>query len=309
MDRFDALQAFARVVEAGSFTKAAQTLQLSKTTVTQLVQQLETRLRVKLLNRTTRQVKVTADGAAYYERVLRLLADLEDADTSLSGASASPRGRLRVDVPSPLASMILMPALPDFHAHYPEIQLHLGVSDRMVDLIGDHVDCVLRGGEMADSSLMARRIGELPLGIFAAPGYLKQAGTPQHPRELEDAQHRVVGFFRAGSGKVAPMAMRRDGEQLELYGRYTVAVDDGNAYLAAGLAGMGVIRLPLYMAQPHVARGELVPLFEGWHFDPMPVYLAFPPNRHVSAKLRVFIDWVAELLARHVPVAGLSVKR
>lgn len=130
MDRFDALQAFARVVEAGSFTKAAQTLHMSKTTVTQLVQQLEARLRVKLLHRTTRQVRVTADGAASYERVARLLADLEDADTSLSSASASPKGRLRVDVPSPLARMILVLALPSFHARYPEIQLDLGAARR-----------------------------------------------------------------------------------------------------------------------------------------------------------------------------------
>ena len=165
MDRFNAMQAFARVVEAGSFTKAAQTLHMSKTTVTQLVQQLEARLRVKLLNRTTRQVKVTADGATYYERVVRLLADMEDADTSLSSAVASPRGRLRVDVPSPLARMILMPALPEFHARYPEIQLYIGVSDRMVDLIGDNVDGVLRGGEITDPSLIARHVGNLALGV------------------------------------------------------------------------------------------------------------------------------------------------
>jgi len=119
MDRFDAMQAFARVVETGSFTKAAETLHLSKTTVTQLVQQLEARLRVRLLNRTTRQVNVTPDGAAYYERVLRVLADMDDAETSLSGGLSSPRGRLRVDVPSPFASMILVPALPNFHAKYP----------------------------------------------------------------------------------------------------------------------------------------------------------------------------------------------
>ncbi|MFN3440420.1 MAG: LysR family transcriptional regulator, partial [Acidovorax sp.] len=195
MDRFDAMQAFARVVEAGSFTKAAQTLHMSKTTVTQLVQQLEARLRVKLLNRTTRQVKVTADGAAYYERVVRLLADLEDADTSLSSAVASPRGRLRVDVPSPLARLILMPALPAFHARYPEIQLHMGVSDRMVDLIGDNVDCVLRGGEITDPSLIARHVGDLPIGVYAAPSYLQRAGTPLHPGELEDPHHRTVGYL------------------------------------------------------------------------------------------------------------------
>jgi len=306
MDRFDAMQAFARVVEAGSFTKAAETLHMSKTTMTQLVQQLEARLRVKLLNRTTRQVKVTADGAAYYERVVRLLADLEDADTSLSGASASPKGRLRVDVPSPLARMILVPALSAFHARYPDIQIDMGVSDRMVDLIGDSVDCVVRGGELTDQSLRARRVGELKLGVFAAPSYLERAGTPSHPNALEDTHHRIVGFIWAHLGKAFPYAMRRDGESIAVQGRYVLAVDDGNAYLAAGLAGLGILWLPDYMSEPHVACGELVPLFEGWRLDPMPLYVAYPPNRHVSAKLRVFIDWVAKLMAQHAPVAKTS---
>lgn len=305
MDRFDALQAFARVVEAGSFTKAAQTLHMSKTTVTQLVQQLEARLRVKLLNRTTRQVKITPDGAVYYERVVRLLADLEDADTSLSSALASPKGRLRVDVPSPLARLILMPALPAFHERYPEIQVDMGVSDRVVDLIGDNVDCVLRGGEVTDPSLIVRHVGDLRLGVYAAPSYLERAGRPRHPRELIDTHHRTVGYLRSRSGKVAPITMRREDEQIEVQGRYVVAVDDGNAYLAAGVAGMGVLWLPHYMAEAHVAQGELMPLFEdGWQCDPMPMYVAFPPNRHVSAKLRAFIDWVVGLMAVHAPLAG-----
>ena len=182
MDRFNAMQAFARVVETGSFTKAAETLHMSKTSVTQLVQQLEARLRVRLLNRTTRKVNVTADGAAYYERVVKLLADMDDADTSLSNASALPRGRLRVDIPSPLARMIVVPALPEFHARYPDIQLDMGVSDRMVDLIDDGVDCVVRGGELTNLSLMARRVGDLSLGVYAAPGYLESAGVPSHPQ-------------------------------------------------------------------------------------------------------------------------------
>jgi len=304
MDRFDAMQAFARVVEAGSFTKAAETLHMSKTSVTQLVQQLEARLRVRLLNRTTRKVNVTADGAAYYERVVRLLADMDDAETSLSSASALPRGRLRVDVPSPLARMILVPALPAFHARYPDIQLDMGVSDRIVDVIGENVDCVVRGGELTDQSLMARRVGDLQIGVYAAPSYLERAGTPSHPRELEDTHHRIVGFLWARTGRVLPYAMRCDGESIEAHGRYVLAVDDGNAYLAAGLAGLGILWLPDYMAKAHAARGELVPLFEGWRCEPMPLYLAFAPNRHVSAKLRVFIDWVVELMARHAPVIG-----
>jgi len=303
MDRFDAMQAFARVVEAGSFTKAAETLHMSKTTVTQLVQQLEARLRVKLLNRTTRKVNVTADGAVYYERVLRLLADIDDAETSLSGASTLPRGRLRVDVPSPLASMILVPALPAFYERYPDIQIDMGVSDRIVDMIDENVDCVVRGGELTDQSLMARRVGDLQLGVFAAPSYLARVGMPAHPRELEDSHHRIVGFLWARTGKAVPYALRNHVESVQIKGRYALAVDDGNAYLAAGLAGLGVLWLPKYMSKTFEARGELVPLFENWSLDPMPIYVAFPPNRHISIKLRVFIDWVAELMAQHAPVS------
>lgn len=304
MDRFDAMQAFARVVEAGSFTKAADTLHMSKTTVTQLVQQLEARLRVKLLNRTTRKVNVTADGAVYYERVLRLLADMDDAETSLSGASSVPRGRLRVDVPSPLARLILVPALPDFYARYPDIQIDLGVSDRIVDIIDENVDCVVRGGELTDQSLMARKVADLPLGVFAAPSYLARVGTPAHPLELEDSAHRIVGFLWARTGKPVPYALHNPGERLQIKGRYALAVDDGNAYLAAGLAGLGVLWLPKYMSKDSEASGALVPLFKDWSLDPMPLYVAFPPNRHISLKLRVFIDWVVELMAQHAPVSG-----
>ncbi|WP_024697938.1 LysR family transcriptional regulator [Pseudomonas avellanae] len=302
MDRFDAMQAFARVVETGSFTKAAGTLHMSKTSVTQLVQQLEARLRVRLLNRTTRKVNVTADGAVYYERVVRLLADMDDAETSLSSAASLPRGRLRVDVPSPLASMLLMPAMPAFHARYPDIQIDMGVSDRIVDLIGENVDCVVRGGEISDQSLMARHVGDLQLGVYASPGYLQQMGTPAHPLDLENSSHRIVGYLWARTGKALPYAMHRDGEQVRVQGRYTLTVDDGNAYIAAGLAGMGILWLPDYMARPHLARGELVPLFQDWQLDSMPMYVAFPPNRHVSIKVRVFIDWVIELMAEHAPV-------
>ncbi|MES3708732.1 LysR family transcriptional regulator [Pseudomonas putida] len=299
MDRINAMQAFTRVVETGSFTKAADTLNMSKTSVTQLVQQLEARLRVRLLNRTTRKVNVTADGAAYYERVIRLLADIDDAETSLSSASTAPRGRLRVDVPSPLARLLLIPALAGFYARYPDIQLTLGVSDRIVDIIEENVDCVVRGGEITDQSLVARHVGDLKLGVYATPGYLQRAGTPLHPRELEEGPHRTIGYLWFRTGKALPLVLHHGEERIEVQGRSALTVDDGNAYLAAGLAGLGVLWLPHYMAKPHLASGELVPLFEDWHLAPMPLYLAFPPNRHVSAKLRIFIDWVIELMAQH----------
>ncbi|RZT04025.1 DNA-binding transcriptional regulator, LysR family [Duganella sp. CF402] len=295
MDRFDTLLAFVRVVEAGSFTKAAQTLHMSKTTVSQLVQQLEARLQVKLLHRTTRQVRVTPEGAAYYDRVVRVLGDLEDADNDLTDELAAPRGRLRIDVPSPFARLILMPALPDFHRRYPDIQIDMGVSDRNIDVIGENVDCVVRGGEITVPSLVAKRIGDLKLGLFAAPDYLRREGTPSHPAEIK----QIVGFLLSSSGNVRAAKMRRGGEEsVAVSARYIVAADDGNAYLAAGLAGMGVLWLPHYMAQPHAARGELTPLLEDWTIDPMPMYLAYPQNRHISAKLRAFMAWIDELMAK-----------
>ncbi|KAB7767051.1 LysR family transcriptional regulator [Xanthomonas maliensis] len=301
MDRFDAMLAFARVVETGSFTKAAETLQLGRASVTQLVQQLETRLRVKLLHRTTRKVQVTADGAAFYARTLRLLAELEDAESSLSAAAAVPRGRLRVDVPSPLARLVLMPALPAFHARYPEIQLHMGVSDRNVDVIGENVDCVVRGGAIAEQSLSARHIGDLQAGLYAAPAYLARHGMPADPGALAQAPHHCVGYLR-GDGHVLAHRLRRGEETVQLRGRHVVATDDGNAYLAAGLAGMGVLWLPQYIAAADLARGTLVPVLDDWALAPMPMFIAFPANRHVSAKLRVFIDWVTGLMSEHAPV-------
>ena len=304
MDRFDAMRAFARVVEAGSFTKAAQTLHMSKTTVTQLIQQLESRLRVRLLHRTTRKLGVTPDGAVYYERVIRLLADMEDAENSLSSAAMTPRGRLRVDVPSPLARLILVPALPAFHARYPDIQIDMGVSDRGVDLIGDNVDCVLRGGQITDQSLIARHVGDLQIGVYVAPSYVERLGAPAHPRELQNTDHCIVGFLSSRTSKIDPLVLCSENERIEITGNYVLAVDDGNAYHEAGLVGLGVIALPNYMAAAHQAVGALIPLFTQWRISPMPLYLAFPPNRHVNAKLRVFIDWIVELMEQHVPIAN-----
>jgi DNA-binding transcriptional LysR family regulator len=304
MDRFDAMQAFARVVETGSFTRAAETLQINKTTVTQLVQQLEARLRVKLLNRTTRRVNVTADGAVYYERVTRLLVDMAEAEASLSISATAPAGKLRVDVPSPLGRILLVPALAGFYERYPGIQIEMGVSDRPVDLIDENVDCVLRAGQITDPSLVARHVGDLRYGVFAAPNYLQRAGVPVHPRQIAEANHHVVGFVSARSGKALPFVLRRGAQSINVQGRQVLAVNEGGAYVAAAVAGLGISLVPMYMAEPHVARGELVALFEGWHSDPQPLYVAYPPNRHVSARLRVFINWLAERMAVHAPLVG-----
>lgn len=298
MDQLAAMRAFVRVVEAGTFTRAADLLAIPKPTLTKQVQALEAHLRTKLLNRTTRRVTVTPDGAAYYERALALLNDLDELDSSMTLSQAAPRGRLRVDISASLALLVLVPALPDFFARYPDIQLDLGVTDRAVDLLGENVDCVIRGGDLTDPSLVARRIGDIHRITCAAPAYLERYGMPTHPRELE-TDFPTVRYFNARTGRLLELEFERDGEALELHGSYMVAVNDGNAYLAAGLAGLGIIQLPTFMAQPHIGAGRLVPVLTAWTTESFPVFTVFPPNRHLSARLRVFVDWIAELFAGH----------
>lgn len=295
MDRIQAMQVFARVVETGSFTRAAESLNLPKGSVTKLVQQLEARLKVRLLNRTTRQVTVTADGAAYYERTSRVLNDLEDIEASMGNAQANPSGRLRVDVGTSVARLIVIPALPEFYRRYPDIQVDLGVTDRPVDLISDNVDCVIRGGELVEQSLVARRVGNMRLVTVAAPSYLREHGTPQHPSELEFDGHRTVNYFSTRTGRPYPHLFERDGEKLELSGRYRLAVNEANAHTAAVLAGLGVSQVALFGAAPHLRSGELVQVLADWTRPAIPLHIVYPPNRHVSAKVRAFVEWVVDL--------------
>jgi DNA-binding transcriptional LysR family regulator len=297
MDQLSAMRAFVRVVEAGTFTRAAQLLDIPKPTLTKQVQQLEAHLRAKLLNRTTRRVSVTMDGAAYYERALRLLGDLDELDASMTLAQARPSGRLRVDCSSALAISVIIPALDAFHARYPEIQLDLGLSDRAADLVGENLDCAVRTGEIADQGLIARRIGEMQIITCAAPGYLARHGTPQHPRDIDDS-HRVVAYRPALGGRVLPMIYQNQAETIEVTGRYAISLNEGMGYLAAGLAGHGIMQLPTFMAREPIAQGRLVPLLLNWCTAPKPLHIVYPPNRHLSNKVRVFVDWLAELFAR-----------
>lgn len=293
MDQFQALRVFARVVEAGTFTRAAESLQMPKATVSKLIQGLESHLRVKLLNRTTRQVTVTVEGAAYYERTSRLLAELDEIDTSLGNAQACPQGRIRVDVPSTIARDVLIPRLHDFHARYPDIQIDLGVGDRLVDLVSDNVDCVIRGGNIVDDSLVARLLTRMNFTCCAAPSYIERYGQPTHPNDLLET-HWVVAYFSAASGRIFPFDFTRGDERIELSGRYRLSVNDGNAYMAAGLNGHGIVQAPGCMITELITAGQLVPVLEDWTIDPLPLYAVYPPNRRISAKVRVFVDWTVE---------------
>lgn len=299
MDQIAAMRAFVRVVETGTFTQAALSLDMPKPTLSKHVQMLEAHLHTKLLHRTTRRVAVTPDGAAYYERAVRLLADLEELDGDMAQSQASPKGKLRIDVSASLAQLVIIPALPDFHARYPEIQIDLGATDRPVDLIGENVDCVVRGGELKDQSLIARRIGEMHFVTCAAPSYLERHGTPRHPTELEQ-NHKVVSYFSAGSRRTFPFEFAMNEERYEVDGRYIVSVNDGNAYVAAGLAGLGIMQAPSFMVEPYIREGTLQIVLGDWSSDPEPLHVVYPPNRHLSNRLRIFVDWVAELFAREI---------
>ena len=297
MDQIQAMRIFVRVVEAGTFTRAADSLSLPKATVTKHVQALEGRLRVKLLNRTTRRVTVTPDGAAYYDRTVRLLTDLDDIEASMTNARANPRGRLRVDVGSSVAQLLIIPHLAEFHARYPDIQVDLGVSDRMVDLIGDNVDCVIRGGELSDQSLVARRIGNLEFITAAAPAYLERKGTPTHPLEIEE-KHASVIYFSPQSGRHYPLEFRRGDESIDITGPYQLSVNESNAYVTSIVAGLGIGQITSWQAQRYLDSGALVQLLPDWTQPLLPVYVVYPPNRHLSAKVRAFVDWAAELFQR-----------
>lgn len=297
MDKLQAMEVFVQVVDAGGFTRAADNMKLPKATVSTLVRDLEASLSVKLLNRTTRQISMTADGAAYYERCLRILADVRDAEDSLSSTHASPSGRLRVDVPTGLGRHLILPALPQFFERYPGIELEVGCSDRPVDLIDEGVDCAVRGGALADSTLIARRIGEMHFVTCAAPSYIALHGRPVHPADLE--QHRCVNYFSAKTGKVFEWDFARDGERVQMRVPGVIAVNDSDAYMAASLAGMGIAQMAAFAICPYLQSGQLELLLEDWSIDPIPLHVVYPQNRHLSAKVRVFVEWIAELLADH----------
>ncbi|NYE62022.1 DNA-binding transcriptional LysR family regulator [Duganella sp. 1224] len=299
MNQLLAIRAFARVVEAGSFTKAADSLDMPNATLSKLVQELEAHLGVRLLQRTTRRVTVTPDGQQYYDKTALILRNLEDVDTSFNIARAKPRGSLRIDVGGSTARDVLIPALPEFLALYPDIRIDLGVSDRSVDMVSDNVDCVIRGGALDNSSLVARPIGQAAMITCATPAYLKQFGVPAYPDELKNG-HRLVAYLLAQSGRAMPFRFQRDGEKTEIKVEHRVGVNESNGHMAAGLAGLGIIQTFAYAAKPALKEGSLVEILKPWRPAPYPFHVVYPQNRHVSQRLRVFIDWLVETLPQRL---------
>jgi LysR family transcriptional regulator for bpeEF and oprC len=294
MDRLMALRAFARVVELGGFTKAGNSLQLSKTTVSDLVQSLEKHLGVQLFQRTTRRVTVTPDGAAFYERCAHILADLDEAEASVMQARVAPKGRLRVDMPSALARLFILPQLPTFLARYPELRLELGMGLRPVHLVEEGIDCVVRIGMQPDSSLVARRVGTASFICCASPAYLREHGTPRRPEEL--SAHRCVNYLSNRTGRVIDWEFARGRQKVELTLDSVLAVNDHDAYVVAGLMSFGIVKVANYVARPYLESGQLTQVLTDWTAEQLPISVMYPQSRHLSAKVRVFVDWVSELL-------------
>ncbi|WP_397453464.1 LysR substrate-binding domain-containing protein [Pseudomonas sp. NA-150] len=290
MDQVKAMKIFVRIYERSSFTQAADDLSLPRATLTHSLNQLEAWLGTRLLERSTRRVKATLDGDAYYARCIHLLAELDDAEHSFR--SVAPKGMLRVNLHGTLAKYFVVPALPTFMARYPQIQLTLSEADRLVDLVQEGVDCVVRAGQLSDSSLIGRRIANLPQVTCASPAYLRKYGVPERLEDL--ATHHGVNYLSRTTGKALPFEFMQEGQlhEVELQGR--LAVFGAEIYAASAIAGMGIIQVPRYRVAQQLAQDLLREVLPDCPPPPMPVSVLYPHNRHMSPRVRVFVDWVSE---------------
>lgn len=300
MDRIDRFRIFTRVVDCASFTRAANTLDLPRSSVSAAVQELETRLGTRLLNRTTRKVSPTHDGIAFYERCMRLLTDVEEAETLFLKSTALPSGKLRVDVPGRIGRIIIAPALPEFLDRYRDIDLEIGMTDRAVHLVEDNIDCALRVGPLQDSGLIARSIGELRLINVASRAYIKDRGRPRSPDSLQ--KHWAVGYASPSTGRVDDWEWTENGELRSCPVSRRVTVNSAEGYIACCLAGLGLIQIPAYDVKDYLASGELVEVMRDHRAAPMPIALVYPHRRHLSRRLQVFTGWLEGLLKKEIAI-------
>ncbi|HWV79844.1 MAG TPA: LysR family transcriptional regulator [Hyphomicrobiaceae bacterium] len=298
MDRIDLFRIFVRVAECASFTQAAQTLGLPRSSVSTAVQDLETRMGARLLNRTTRRVSLTHDGTAFYDRCLRLLADIEETEGLFRKSSEHLGGRLRVDVPGRIGRLIIAPELPDFLSRFPAIKIELGVTDRAVNLVEDNVDCAIRVGALGDSTLIARRISDLKLINCASPAYLQAHGVPRTPDDLD--RHHAVLYASPSTGRAEDWEWCDKGELHTRPMHANVTVNGAEAYIACALAGLGLIQIPAYDVRDYLASGALVEVMPEHRAPPLPMTLLYPHRRHLSRRLQIFIEWVVPLLQQRV---------
>lgn len=293
MDRFQEMQIFARIVDRRSFTVAAEELRLPRATVTNAIKRLETRLGARLLERTTRVVAPTLDGQAYYERCVRLLADLGEMESVF--ARAAPAGLLRVNLQPTLARRVVMPVLPAFLVRYPGIELQIGEGDRLVDLVREGIDCVLRVGNLQDSSMVAQQVARLEQVTVASPDYLARHGRPATLEEL--GPHLAVNYISSATMRPYPLEFLVDGELRQVTLPGAVSVTGADMYIAGAISGLGIVQVPRYRVEDALRTGELELLLTQWQAPSLPVYVLYPHSRQLSPRVRVFVDWLKEIFA------------
>jgi DNA-binding transcriptional LysR family regulator len=294
MDQVKAMKIFVRIYERSSFTQAAEDLSLPRATLTHSLNQLEAWLGTRLLERSTRRVKPTLDGEAYYSRCIHLLAELEEAEHAFR--SFAPKGMLRINLHGTLAKFFIVPALPEFMARYPDIQLTLSEADRLVDLVQEGVDCVVRAGTLSDSSLVGKRIALLDQITCASPAYLRRQGVPERLEDL--ASHVGINYVSQTTAQAFPFEFMVDGQLREVPLEGRVSVFGAQIYAASAIAGMGIIQVPRYRVARQLEEGLLREILPACPPPAMPVSVLYPHNRHMSSRVRVFVDWVAECFAR-----------
>lgn len=286
---------FVQVVELGSFTKAADTLQLHRPAVSKSVQQLEDDLGIKLIHRTTRSLSVTAEGEEIYQRAKTLLSDVNAMMASVS-STQPPRGRLRIDAPLALVHSILVPSLSEFQSLYPQIEVVLTASDRLTDLISEGIDCVIRLGELVDSNFISRRVGHVRMATCAAPSYLEKKGIPTTPDDLY--HHKAINFFSEHSRRMMEWKFVMNGEVVSRCPKSNLLVNNSDVLLSCGLAGLGMLHALQTMLEPHIRVGTLREVLADYATITKPVSILFPDRRYLSPQVRVFIDWFAEVFNR-----------
>lgn len=294
MDRLQAMQIFTRVAEAGSFVRAAETLSLPSSTVTSTIKNLEKYLQVRLLNRTTRRVSLTPEGVQYLAQCRDILSLIEHAESSLTNSVKRPQGRLRVDMPAGIAHFIVMPNLQDFYRRYPDIYLMIGVSDRQVDLVQEGVDCVIRTGELTNSTLVARPLGRFRWITCASPDYLREYGVPQSPDEL--SRHRAIHYFSGQTRRADELRFQQGSALRYVSVNGQTAVNETGLYIKMCLEGYGLAQLAENVIAEHLAQGTLVEIMADWQPPPVPVTLLYPHQRFLSPAVRAFADWIDELI-------------
>jgi len=289
MDRFASMEAFVRVVDSGSFTRAAERLGVTRAAISKHVRQLEEHLGVRLLNRTTRQVALTETGATFYERASSILDDMAEAELAASRLNEEPRGVLRVAAPMSFGTVHLADAIGEFMTRWPDVVVHLSLNDRFVDLIEEGFDVGVRIGKLSDSSLIARKIADMPIVLCASPDYLKDHGTPDAPEALRQHQCRHYGNME---GNGAWRLENANGETRRVTFPALICVNNGDVLRKVALAGRGITLLPSFLIRDDILAGDLVHILPEWAAPQASLYALYPPNRYLAAKVRVFIDFL-----------------